>query len=279
MGHSEEKLKKLLNVVPQGFLIDTPWLAKQNIDRKRAHYYVKKGWLDTEAQGLYRRPFAASELREVKSDWKTTVLSMQTLMRYDVHIGGETALGVAGFTHYLKMSGTEDVYLYGKAPSWVKRLSTDHHFILRSRKLFKNETLGLKDAFSEQNERRSVNTESVPPWEWPLIMSTPERAILEMLKELPKKASFHNVDMIFEGLTNLRPSLMQRLLETCTSIKAKRLFLVFADRHNHAWNKHINTDGITLGKGPRALIEGGHIHPTYHISVPSDFLAVEGSPA
>lgn len=277
MGHSEEKLKKLLNAVPQGFLIDTPWLATQNIDRKRAYYYVKKGWLEPTAQGLYRRPYAASENQQVKSDWKTTVLSMQTLMGYDVHVGGETALSAAGLTHYLRMSGTEDVYLYGAAPTWVKRLSADYHFILRSRKLFRTETLGLKDAFSDQNEHRSVNTESVPPWEWPLIISAPERAILEMLKELPKKASFHNVDMIFESLSNLRPALVQSLLEACSSIKTRRLFFVFSDRHNHAWWKHINKDKINLGKGPRSLIENGTIDPTYHISVPTEFLAPEGS--
>jgi len=275
MGHSEEKLKRLLNAVPQGFLIDTPWLASQNIDRKRAHYYIKKGWLVSVTQGLYRRPFAPSDAHDVDSDWKTTVLSMQTLMSYDVHIGGETALGLAGLTHYLTFSGAEDVYLYGNTPSWAKRVQARYTFILRSRKLFKTEKLGLKDAFSDDRERRAVNTEQIPPWEWPLIVSAPERAILEMLKELPKKASFHNIDMIFESLTNLRPSLLQRLLKDCTNIKTKRLFFVFADRHKHAWWKHIDKAGIDLGKGPRALIEGGQIHPAYHISVPKDFLDQE----
>jgi len=276
MGHSEEKLKKLLNAVPQGFLIDTPWLAAKNIDRKRAHYYVKKGWLKGETQGLYRRPYAASENQQIKSDWKTTILSMQTLMRYDVHIGSETALNVAGFRHYLRMSKAEDVYLYGTAPSWIKRIKTDYHFILRSRKLFNDETLGLKDAFSVQDNRRNINTDITPPWEWPLIMSSPERAILEMLKELPKQTSFHNVDMIFESLTNLKPSLVERLLLSCQSIKTKRLFFVFADRHKHAWWKHVRKEQINLGKGPRSLIKDGGIHPNYHISVPKDFLGSKG---
>ena len=276
MGHLEEKLKKLLNVVPQGFLIDTTWLAAQNIDRKRAHYYVKKGWLDAVTHGLYRRPYAATENPQVKSDWKTTLLSMQTLMRYDVHVGGETALKVAGFSHYVRLSEDENVYLYGAAPSWIKRVKSRHHFILRSRKLFKDESLGLKDALSSQIERRLVNTESTPPWEWPLITSAPERAILEMLKELPKQTSFHNVDMIFESLTNLKPTLVERLLLSCKSVKTKRLFFVLADRHNHAWWKHVSKAQIDLGKGPRALIKDGSIHPNYHISVPKDFLGSKG---
>lgn len=273
--HSDGKLKQLIATVPQGFLVDTPWLASRQIDRKLAHYYVKNGWLDAVVQGLYRRPYTESENSDVISGWKTTVLSMQTLMGYELHIGGETALRIGGLNHYVKMSGRETVYLYGDGPSWAKRLKTDYKFIQRARNLLTQNAspdLGLQDAFSDNETLRPLNTEHIPPWEWPLIISTPERAILEMLAEVPKNASFHNIDMIFEGLSNLRPSLMEDLLGFCRSIKAKRLFFVFSDRHNHAWSKYVNPKKFDLGKGPRALIEGGRIHPRYHISVPKDFI-------
>ena len=39
-----------------------------------------------------------------------------------------------------------------------------------------------------------------------MILSSPERAILELLDELPKRESFHQADMLMEGLTNLRPA-------------------------------------------------------------------------
>ena len=276
MRHIDGKLKKLIAAVPQGFLIDTPWLASRQIDRKLAHYYVKNGWLDAVVQGLYRRPFAATENPEIISDWKTTVLSMQTLMGYDVHIGGETALRVAGLTHYVQMSGAEFVYLYGDSPSWAKRLPADYKLVLRGRSLFTKNIdtgFGLQDTFSDQNTHRNINTERTPPWQWPLIKSSPERAILEMLNEVPKHANFYNIDMIFEGLPNIRPSLMEDLLGQCRSIKVKRLFFVFADRHNHAWRKYVSPDKFNLGKGPRALSPGGKIHPKYHISVPKEFIA------
>ena len=273
--HLDGKLKQLIAAVPQGYLVDTTWLASHQIDRKLAHYYVKNGWLDAVTQRLYQRPYADSEKASVISDWKTTVLSMQRLMGYELHIGGETALRVGGFSHYVQMSGQETVYLYGEAPSWVKRLKTDYKFVLRARNLLAPNAapdLGLQDAFSDNNTLRPLNTEHISPWEWPLVISTPERAILEMLAEVPKHASFHNLDMIFEGLSNLRPFLMEDLLGLCRSIKAKRLFFVFSDRHNHAWSKYVNPDKFDLGKGPRALIEGGRIHPKYHISVPKDFI-------
>lgn len=36
-------------------------------------------------------------------------------------------------------------------------------------------------------------------------MSVPEPAILEMMNELPHHESFHQVDVVMEGLANLRP--------------------------------------------------------------------------
>ena len=32
--------------------------------------------------------------------------------------------------------------------------------------------------------------------------------------------------------------------------------------------KHLDTSRIDFGSGPRALVEGGKLHPTYHIYVP-----------
>jgi len=40
-------------------------------------------------------------------------------------------------------------------------------------------------------------------WDWPLTLSSPERAVLELMDELPKRESFHQVDMLMEGLTSL----------------------------------------------------------------------------
>jgi hypothetical protein len=42
--------------------------------------------------------------------------------------------------------------------------------------------------------------------------------------ELPHQESFHQVDAVMEGMANLRPQLLQRLLQECKSVKVKRLF-------------------------------------------------------
>ena len=56
------------------------------------------------------------------------------------------------------------------------------------------------------------DAERKSPWEWSLTMSVPERAILEMMDELPQQESFHQVDAVMEGMANLRPQLLGRLL-------------------------------------------------------------------
>lgn len=260
-------LKPLFDEVPPGFLVDAAWLVARNIDRKSIYNYARRGWLEPVIRGLYRRPFPVATTPQVKADWTVPVLSMQRLMLYDVHIGGKTALNLHGYAHYLNLGDREIVFLYGTdIPTWLKRLPTEHVFKTRTRGLFGGDSirLGLEEFSSSVGTRFS-------PAQWPLNLSSPERAILELINELPNKESFDNVDKIFQGLTNLRPKRLVELLLQCKSIKVKRLFFVYADRHGHAWRKHLNPNAYNLGSGPRALVEGGQIHPTYQIFVPYQY--------
>ncbi len=81
--------------------------------------------------------------------------------------------------------------------------------------------------------------------------------------------------MAFESLTTLRPRTLSALLKSCKKIKVKRLFFVFADRHDHAWRKRLDPEDFDLGSGDRALVKGGKIHPRYRIMVPEEFVRKE----
>lgn len=265
-----ERLKPLLNEVPPGFLVDAAWLVGRGIDRKSILNYERRGWLEKVARGLYRRPFGSSETSSAQQGWKIAVLSMQSLMNYDVHIGGKTALSTHGLVHYVSLGGNELVYLYGKPPVWLKRLPDAGRYATRTCSLFGENTIGVENVALSLGDA-DVGA-AISPWQWPLTVSSPERAILELLNELPDHESFHIADTVFEGLSAVRPAKMQAVLEACNSIKVKRLFFVFADRHNHAWRKYLVQDSINLGSGPRALVEGGKFHPDYDISVPTEYL-------
>lgn len=121
------------------------------------------------------------------------------------------------------------------------------------------------------------DAEAMSPWEWSLSMSVPERAILEMMDELPQHESFHQVDVVMEGLANLRPQLVGKLLRECRSVKVKRLFLWYADRHGHAWLKHLDRSSVDLGKGKRQLVPQGHFDSRYQITLPAELFPAGGN--
>ena len=76
--------------------------------------------------------------------------------------------------------------------------------------------------------------------------------------------------LLMEGLSTLRPSIVQLLLENCTSIKAKRLFLWSAERVQHTWIHQLDVGRVDLGKGKRQLFKGGPLHSKYMITVPPE---------
>ena len=271
-GQKDDKLKTLLQAVPPGFLVDSRWLTMRKFHRSSVHDYARRGWLEHVAHGLYRRPAQSGTVTVGElQDWQVLVLSLQRIMGYPVHVGGMTALQQKGYAHYLRLGGNDPVFLYGeRVPTWIKKVPTNAHFKLRRLKLFHDSTLGVDD--DKETEEQSASS-ATPWWNWPLRTSSPERAILEALDELPDHESFHTLDVAFESLTTLRPRKLTALLAECTSVKVKRLFFVFADRHAHAWRKHVRPDAIALGKGDRALVKGGKLHPQYRIMVPPEYAA------
>ena len=262
----QERLKPMLDALPPGYVADAAWLTARGIDRKSILQYAQRGWLEKLARGVYRRPDTHRDVGGA-GDWRRLVLSLQRVMDYDVHVGGRTALSLQGFDHYLSLGAeTPPVYLYGDVPSWLARLPNADRFETRTLSLFGGSITGvdgIDNGKQSSPSQRRLND---------LMVSTPERAILELLNELPADESFHIADMMFEGLVNLRPRLLATLLKECRSVKVKRLFFVFADQHDHAWRQYLDPDDFDLGSGPRALVEGGRLHPRYDITVPPEMI-------
>ena len=266
------KLKYLIQSVPPGFLVDSAWTARHAISRQSVSAYIKQGWLERIATGVYRRPFSARETTEAVTGWKIPLLSAQWIMGHGFHVGGLTALGLRGHSHYLQLGGDTPVYLYGSdIPDWLMTLTTGARFVRRRNGLFPEETSGVESSEFSLSDNPDEEL-AMSPWRWPIKMSSAERAILELLDELPKNESFHNIDMVFEGMVNLRPKMLTTLLTRCRSVKVKRLFFVYADKHAHAWLKHIDRSQIDMGRGDRALVPGGRLHPIYRITVPADLV-------
>ena len=52
-----------------------------------------------------------------------------------MHLGGERALDLAGYAHYLSLGGKPHVHLYADVPLWLKRLPTKTQFVVHNRVL------------------------------------------------------------------------------------------------------------------------------------------------
>ncbi|MGW1425767.1 type IV toxin-antitoxin system AbiEi family antitoxin domain-containing protein [Bradyrhizobium manausense] len=271
-------LNQLATVLPEGMLVDAAWLKFQGYSTQLQHQYVKSGWLEQPTRSVFRRPRGTLS-------WQQVVISLQTILNYSpLVVGGRTALELQGYAHYLPQSTTR-VHLYGpKAPPpWVHKLPLPTKFVYHNdRRLFKNDPVAKGISSVRWNVETGKMTDVTAfrggdviqlnwgQWDWPLTLSTPERAVFELLDELPNNESFEQVDALLGGLANLRPERLQKLLHDCESVKVKRLFFYFSDRHEHAWLKHLKKDSVDLGHGKRMLVRGGVLDPTYQITVPGD---------
>lgn len=269
------KLNSLYRLLPEGMLVDAAWMEQHGYSRALRHQYVRAGWLEQPTRGVFRRP--RGEL-----SWEQVVISLQILLHHTVSVGGRTALELNGYAHYLPQT-QQHLHLYSdsKLPAWLHKLSLPETFAIRNRCRFLPTPIIATDSLPT-DDSASLEQALAPAglivttwghWVWPLIISSPERAYLELLDELPQHESFHMADVIMEGLTNLSPRRLQSLLEVTSSVKVKRLFFVFAERHNHAWFKHLDVSKINLGKGKRVLVTGGKLHSKYHITLPEEFTA------
>jgi len=272
-----QKLNQLQHLLPEGLVVDAGWLEGQGYSSQLRSQYLSNGWLEQPARGVYRRPGG-------KLLWQHVVISLQTLLDVPVTVGGRTALELHGFSHYVSAGSMREVHLYGDKPlpGWIKKIDLDMTFIYHNaKKLFQGAPIARGLGNVRWELKNQIFTSSKPihgslmlmtwgQWDWPLTLSTPERAILELLDEVPDRETFYQADKLMEGLRTLSPRRLQKLLEDCRSIKVKRLFLWFADRHKFRWRLQIKKEPIDLGKGKRMLVRGGRLDSKYLITVPED---------
>lgn len=246
---SNESLEKIL---PEGLVVDRAWLNKQGVSRPNIDYYLRTGRLEAVARGAYRRPGPSLK-------WEHLVYSLQELA-YPVHVGGRAALELHGYSHYLTLSGKQQIDLYGvrHIPDSLLTSSTPIKLIVHS-----------IDLFSEL-PTEAITTKPFGHWDWQIRYATPELALFELLSAVNTESDFSVMDKFFETAVTLRPSLVDKLLKTCTQVKAKRLFLWFATRHNHTWLKKIDTTKVNLGSGKRVIVSGGALDKKYLITVPRE---------
>jgi hypothetical protein len=263
---SSRKLNQLQQL-PDSALVDAAWLEHHGYSSSLRSQYVKAGWLTQPAPRVYRRGNGPLP-------WQHVVISLQAFMASELTVGGRTALEELGYAHYLGQR--REVHLYGPhmAPGWLSALPLDVTFHWHnSLRLFPADPELPLFPPPEPDPASLLPggfLSAAGTMQWGMRLASAERALFQLLDELPDHESFHQVDKLVEGLANLSPRRLQIQLETCRSVKVKRLFFFFADRHRHAWLDGVNKQAVDLGAGKRMLVKGGRLDPTYLITVPGD---------
>ena len=98
-------------------------------------------------------------------------------------------------------------------------------------------------------------------------VSSPERAILEFLLDVPSRQLLNEAYQLLEMMMTLRPRLIEKLLSDCSSIKVKRLFFLLADDLNPPWWERVRKEEIDLGAGCRVIDKDGSFNSKYNLVV------------
>jgi hypothetical protein len=240
-------LNQILKQVPNQAIVTAKWLSEQGISRQLLLKYKNSQWLKMLANGAY-----------VKLNDKFTIDSgiyaMQSQLGLSIHIGGRSALARQGTSHFVRVN--ETIHLYGKTgetlPKWFKDVFDGQYQYFTTQ--FLPDNVGLVE-----NNNGNFSTQ----------ISSKERAILEMLYFAPEKTSHKEAYQLMEMLLTLRPALLQKLLEECSSVKVKRLFLYIAEKVGYPAFKKLDLSKIDLGKGKRVIIKGGKLYKKYNIVIDS----------
>lgn len=223
---SRGKLNALYAQTGSGTPLTSEELAALGISADLAVHYARSGWLVRLARGVYRRPSEDLQL------YPSLRLLERTIEGF--HVGGKTALGWYGVHHYLAQQ--ETLHLYGtkaaKLPAWfLKRFPAEYH----RKRLFHELPDSLLYVTAFENRAGGPR------------VSTPERAVLELLSEVGIRQPLQEARELMESTYSLRADVLSKLLGSCSSVKTVRLCLQLGRELSLPWSQKLNPAELPTG--------------------------------
>lgn len=248
------KINNLRQQIPSNGIMLTSWLEKSGFNRNEVYDYMESGWLQRISTGVYQFTGDTPTLYGILASYQK-----QIGLKY--HIGAASALELKGFSHYIAM-GKPTAVVFSPVrpplPKWLNDADLDMNLAEVTTKVLG--TIGIEQMdYQEQT----------------LTVSSPERAIMECVLLSPSRYDLMDVYYLMEMLTSLRSALIQQLLENCTSVKVKRMFLYMAEKAHHRWFAKLDLSKISLGSGTRSFAKGGVKVNTYDIVIPKELADYE----
>jgi len=208
-------------VFPYGTIASRTWLLDQGVQEHTLKNYLRSKKLHSLKSGFYL-------WSEFQPKWQAIVASLDKVSSSHLHVGGVTALQIQGGAQYIHFKKGAQCELYSqnaiaeRVKAFLNSLN-DIEFTFHTTGTLWNDEMPIDLGLKKWKD---------PAWDEDFLISTPERAILEILHTLPKNISFSHADELFQGLTTLSPRRLTELLFYCRSVKVKRLFFWFADRYS-----------------------------------------------
>lgn len=228
---ANSSFKHLLPSLPRGEPLTTQRLRDEfGLDANHTARLARTGWLKKLGRGVFLLPGDNLD--------KEASLALLAKHTPGLHVSGKTALAWRGIRH--NISTKERIALWSdaptKLPSWLTeqfpcRLQTTHIF--------------------DESTPPSLGVTSLPTGRADLPVSTPERALLELLSDAGKNQSLEETQHLVESARNLRLPLLEELFSHLTRIKVARLATDLADSLELPWKEVAKRHRDRLGGAAR----------------------------
>jgi hypothetical protein len=200
--HRKFSFKEVLAKLPRGEPLPTAALREYGVNEFRASDLARSGWLTHLGRGVYMLPGDTLS--------RDGCLAFLTHRVAGFHVGGKTALDWRGVRQ--NVSFREVLTLWGDEPKRLPRWFTER-FASRYQ---------ATHLFDDQLPK-GLGLQSLPTGRSDVLVSVPERALLELLSDVGKTQQLEEARQLVELLHNLREKVLDQLLTHTTRIKVVRL--------------------------------------------------------
>lgn len=223
---NESKLKALYTRLAPGAPLTSEDLAALGISADLAVHYVRAGWLERLARGVFCRP------NEAIGQAPSLLLLQRRIP--GLHVGGKSALDWFGLRQYVSQNPRLHLYGWTSAllPDWfTERFPAEYH----RKRLFRE---------------RPDSLLHVGPFEAspgaPQV-AAPERALLELLSDVGVRQPLQEARELVDSTYNLRADVLRELLQVCTSVKTVRLCLQLGREGVLPWAAQLDPAQLPTG--------------------------------
>ena len=213
---------------------DTPYgsrdLQALGLPSTAAARLAQSGWLKRLGRGVYQVPNAKLDMNKALA-----YLSREVP---ELHVGGKTALAWRGTRHNLEHQERLNLWglKAGRLPAWFSNL---FNVTYQSTRIFDNT---LPPGFG---------LASLPAGNPKVMVSVPERALLELFSDTGKLQSLEETLNVAESVRHLRPDVLETLLAHTTRVKVVRLAKSLAESLELPWLEVAKKHNERLGSSSR----------------------------